>query len=112
MWGFRKPQRRASDDCQGLRMKMQSIITKYIAPSYLRGARLSVYATGGCRMMLAWRGDLTADENHREGARVFARTYSWWGSWIAGAYNDKGALIWVCISKLTADESFTVEAVL
>jgi hypothetical protein len=90
---------------------MQSIITKYIGPGNVRGSRLSVRATGGCSLMLHWRDELNNEENHREGAMALARKYGWHGTWTAGAYNDKGATIWVCSTAAFPSDSFTIAKV-
>lgn len=74
---------------------MQSIITAYWGPAAIRGARMIVKATGGIRRTYPYDDTLDPDANHMEAAKRFAAELKWGGTWHGGAYNDKGATIWV-----------------
>lgn len=88
---------------------MQGIITKYHGPTASGPARISATSTAGTRKYYpAGRYDSDA-ENHQEAARAFVRAMNWHGIWYSGAYNDKGALIWVCAAyPRRPHTSFTV----
>lgn len=88
---------------------MQSIITKYHGPRNVRGSRVSATATGGLRRTYTWNDAKSADDNHKDAAAKLAQEFGWSGKWHGGAYNDKGAQIFV---RQWHDErdSFTVEA--
>lgn len=74
---------------------MQSIITKYLGPGNVRGSRISVKATGGVRRSYHVDNAMSVDANHIAAAQRFARELGWSGEWIGGAYDDKGAQIFV-----------------
>lgn len=88
---------------------MQSIITKYYGPGNVRSSRLLVWTTGNpkTRFPFGWRPELSADENHKQAALSVARKMRWDGQWHGGAYDDKGAQIWVRVYDDQRD-SFTV----
>lgn len=74
---------------------MQSIIAKYIGPGNVRGSRIIVKATGGIRRSYKLAVELSNDENLKACAQKFAQELGWSGEWIGGAYDNKGALIFV-----------------
>lgn len=76
---------------------MQSIITKYYGPTNTRAGRIMAWTTGnpGTKYPFAWQYELSADANHKHVAENIARKLRWDGQWHGGAYDDKGAQIWV-----------------
>lgn len=74
---------------------MQSIITKYHGPGNVRGARVIATATGGLHRSYSWDHAKNSEDNHKDAAAKFAREFDWDGRFVGGAYNDKGAWIFV-----------------
>lgn len=87
---------------------MQSIITKYFGPGNVRGSRVQAKATGGISRFYSWDDSLSSDQNHKNAAENLAKELGWSGRWVAGAYNDKGAEVWVRLWHDGRDQ-FTVE---
>lgn len=89
---------------------MQGIITKYHPPTNMRPAKISATSTAGIRKYFRAGIYSTDAENHQEAARAFVMAMGWCGTWKSGAYNDKGALIWVCTTRF-ANTMFTVRSI-
>lgn len=87
---------------------MQSIITKYIGPGNVRGSRIVAKATGGIRRTYPLNNAQSVDGNHKDAAAKLARELGWSGQWIGGAYDDKGAQVFVRRWHDNRD-TFTVE---
>lgn len=86
---------------------MQSIITKYHGPTVKGPSRISATSTSGIRKYFSYGHDRTDDQLHRDAAKAFAEAMEWSGTYHGGAYNDKGAQIWVRAWHDNRD-SFTV----
>ena len=54
----------------------QAIVTRYLAPTNHRGARIVVQAVAG-RKVYNWNYELGVEENHTQAARQFAAHYHW-----------------------------------
>lgn len=74
---------------------MQSIITQYAGPTNTRGSRIIARSTSGIRRSYPVDNAKSIDENHKNAALTFAIEFGWNGHYVGGAYNDKGAQIWV-----------------
>lgn len=74
---------------------MQSIITRYRGPTNSRSARLLAITTGGIRKVFHYDHAKSTGENHKAAAKGLAQHLNWPGEYIGGAYDDKGAEIWV-----------------
>jgi hypothetical protein len=63
----------------------QSIVTKYIAPSNVKGSRVSATSTSGERIIIGWDDTVDTDTNHTIAAAMLAEKLGWSGRWEAGA---------------------------
>jgi hypothetical protein len=86
---------------------MQSIITRYHGPTAKGPSRISATSTAGKRMYFSYGHERTDDQQHLDAAKAFVMAMDWHGTYYGGAYNDKGAQIWVCVAKDGRD-TFTV----
>lgn len=85
---------------------MQSVITRYHGHTNTLPARISATSTAGKRYYFPAGRFETDQENHRAAAAAFVKCLGWRGTYVSGAYNDKGALIWVCLDE-APNTSFT-----
>jgi hypothetical protein len=63
----------------------QSIQTRYISATNLRGSRVSATSASGQRIILEWDDALNTDENHKAAAAALARKLDWHGVWACGS---------------------------
>ena len=74
---------------------MQAIVTKFIAPSNVKGSRIKATCQAGSAT-LQWDHALDPYGNHLTAAKALATKYGWdYGEWI-GAELPGGATVWVC----------------
>jgi hypothetical protein len=82
---------------------MQSIETKYIGPSNVRGSRVKATASGGVSLTLSWDDALNVEENHNAAARALITKLGWfrgveagdrYGDWFSG--DTKTGCVYVC----------------
>jgi hypothetical protein len=76
---------------------MQTITTRYIGPTNLRGTRISASAQAG-RKFYPWQYHLNAEQNHRRAAAKFAEAMNW-PAQLATGQTHKGETVHVMISK-------------
>jgi hypothetical protein len=73
----------------------QAIITNYVAPTHMKGARICARAWGG-KITIPRDYDLTVDQNHFAAAMALCNKLGWtgpgWeGTWVAGgAHHGNG----------------------
>jgi hypothetical protein len=61
----------------------QAIMTRYLGPSNVRGARVKATAAAGS-VTLSWDHALNSDANHLAAARALADKFEWQGALIGG----------------------------
>lgn len=77
-------------------MFRQTIITKYLGPSNVRGSRISARTTSGCRIVLDWDDSLNSEKNHWEAMATLAMKLNWANIHTAvGGTLRGGAVVWV-----------------
>ena len=71
-------------------MIFQAIVTKYLSPTNVRGARVKATAAAGS-VTLHWDHALNSEDNHTAAAKALANKYNWPGEWHGGGMpDDKG----------------------
>jgi hypothetical protein len=94
----------ANPDGKKTKTKMQSIETKYIGPSVVRGSRVKATCSGGMNITLEWDNRLSSDENHDAAAAALIKRLGWhkdsepgatYGDWHSGATKG-GGRVYVC----------------
>jgi len=86
---------------------MQTIHTKYIGPSNVRGSRVKATASSGRSITLHWDSSLDSDENHTAAAKALCDRLGWDGRWIGGGTKDGS--VFVCADERWAVGTFTIE---
>jgi hypothetical protein len=86
---------------------MQAIVTKFIAPSNVKGSRINASAQAGS-VTLHWDHALNPEDNHCAAALALATKYDWDGEWI-GAQLPDGSTVWACNCNANTDR-FTLKA--
>ena len=82
------------------RMMFQAIVTKYLGPSNVRGARVKATADAGS-VILSWDHALNADENHAKAAYALRDRFGWngdyYGELVGGGLprNNAHDYVWV-----------------
>ena len=61
-----------------------AILTKYIGPTNVRGARVKAYTESGRSITLGWNHALNSEENHEGAAKALAKKMNWTGTLIGG----------------------------
>ena len=75
---------------------MQTIRTKWLAPTNHRGSRVkAISASGHSTVTVGWDWALGVEGNHIEAARVLAEKMAWDGSWVAGDWDGLGGYVFV-----------------
>ena len=88
---------------------MQTITTKWLAPTNYRVSRIKARASGGKEaLILSWDYALGSEENHRLAAMALATKLEWDGEWIGGESPDECGHTYV--RALSFSPRFTVEA--
>ena len=91
---------------------MQTIMTKTLAPTNTKGARIRVKTSGGgLNIIVPYDYEFGADENHRLAAYQAAEKMGWYGEWRGGDIPGKvAAMLWVCINDRFAPrpQRFTI----
>ena len=67
---------------------MQAIVTKYIGPSNVRGARIKATADAGS-VIVPKKYELNTEDAHAYAALALARKFGWKGTLIMGGMPDK-----------------------
>ena len=67
---------------------MQSITTKYLAPTNRRGGRIKARTTSGHYATVAYDHALSVFDNHASVARRVAVSLRWSGRWVGGPTKD------------------------
>jgi len=85
---------------------MQSILTKYIPATNMRGSRIKAYTSGKAgSLTLPYDHALNANANHMHAAYELAKKLGWRGQFIEGDLGDKvGGNVYVILT----DASFTL----
>jgi hypothetical protein len=65
----------------------QAIITKYLGPGNVRGARVKATAAAGS-VTLGWDHRLNSEDNHRAAAKALADKFDWQGELFCGGLPD------------------------
>jgi hypothetical protein len=87
---------------------MQAIVTKFIAPSSIKGSRIKATCQAGS-ITLPWDHAQGPRGNHTAAALALATRYGWnYGEWISAELPDS-SLVWVCNTEYN-DMRLTVEA--
>ena len=73
----------------------QSIITRYIGPTRVRGPRVSATSSGGKRIAIEWDDALNSDQNHSAAACALASKLGWSGVWHGGSLGDRAGCVFV-----------------
>ena len=55
---------------------LQAIVTRYLSPAAIRGARVKATAQAGS-VTLYWNHALSEEDNHRAAAEALAKKYVW-----------------------------------
>ncbi len=73
---------------------MQTIETKYVGPSNVRGSRIIATASGaGHRVIISYDSALSSEDAHAKGATALCTKLGWEGKLIAG--HTKTGMVWV-----------------
>lgn len=64
-------------------VQRQTIKTRFIPPSNVKGSRVSARADAG-RIILPWDHALSGDKNHAVAAAELATRLGWCGAWVGG----------------------------
>ena len=73
---------------------MQSIFTKYVGPSNVRGSRIIATASGNAgKTTVSYNDDLPRDEAHAEAVKALCAKLGWRGAMIGS--DTKDGMVWV-----------------
>lgn len=77
-------------------MFKQTIITKYLGPSNVKGSRCIAKTTSGKRLIIEWDDTLNLEQNHYEAMKRLATILNWdsYPKAIGGTLKD-GSIVWV-----------------
>lgn len=79
---------------------MQTIETKYIGPSNVRGSRVKATHTGGVKSVtLSWDDALDSESNHQQAAWCLMNRLDWHGTMAGGESPSKRGMVWVFVDK-------------
>lgn len=88
---------------------MQAIMTKYLGPTNVLGARIKASCQAKT-ITLPWDHSLNPTDNHTAAAKALATKMGWnYGTWVGGSLPDGKHDCFVCVDR--NDQSFTVELV-
>ncbi len=65
----------------------QAIITKYLAPTETKGARIKAKAFAGS-VTIDWDDSIDVDENHLEAAKLLCAKFEWKNELVGGSLPD------------------------
>lgn len=84
---------------------MQAIVTKYLGPAGLKGARIKATAAGdSCYTKYDY--GLSDQENHAAAAEKLCTKFEWRGTYCAGHLPDGLSMVWVCPEYATRGSHF------
>ena len=87
----------------------QAIVTKWLAPTNVRGSRVKATAEAGS-ITVGWDHSLNAYDNHLAVAQALADKFGWRGAWYGGAIPKSSGYAFVCSMK-TGEPAFTIDKV-
>lgn len=78
----------------------QAIMTKYVAPTNTKGARIKAEASAGS-LFTNYNEDLSIEENHRKAAYLLAKKFGWerYNSFIGGWMPKEQGCVFVSVEK-------------
>ena len=96
---------------------MQTIMTKYMAPTNWRGAFIKAVQSGWSsdsikqleKVTMAYDYALTSDENHRRAAQLLALRLNWTGTYVSGSLGALGDYDKVFVRIPHDDYEFAVD---
>jgi hypothetical protein len=88
-------------------MAFQAIVTKFIGPSNVRGARVKATADAGS-ITLSWDHALNHERNHKAAAMALASKYGWHGRYVGGGMPSNTGNVYVCDDASFEDDTFTL----
>jgi hypothetical protein len=88
-------------------MSFQAIVTKYLGPTNVRGARIKATADAGS-ITLSWDHALNPERNHRAAAMALAEKYGWQGRFVGGGMPDNTGNVYVRDDIAFDDDSFII----
>jgi hypothetical protein len=89
------------------KMAFQAIVTKFIGPSNVRGARVKATAAAGS-ITLSWDHALGHEQNHRAAAMALATKYGWNGRYVGGGMPGAAGNVYVCDHADFPEDTFTL----
>jgi len=90
---------------------MQAIITRFLAPTNFRGARIKAIAEAGYAI-LSWDHAFSPEVNHCNAAKELCARFGWNGTYYSGGIHGTGDMVWVCVhpnmTPREGKEKFTI----
>jgi hypothetical protein len=79
---------------------MQTITTKYVGPSNVRGSRIIATASGNkARSIISYNCALSSEDAHMEGVKALCAKLNWTGEMIGG--HTENGMVWVFVAGLS-----------
>jgi hypothetical protein len=79
---------------------MQTITTKYVGPSNVKGSRIIATASGNkTRAIVSYDNALNSEDAHKQAVLALAGKLEWHGELIGG--HTKDGLVWVFIDDMS-----------
>lgn len=76
---------------------LQSITTKFIGPSNVRGSRIKATSTSGKSVIVSYDHALDSEENHHRAAKMLAHKLGWKGRMVAGSASGGKGNVYVFV---------------
>jgi len=77
---------------------MQAIVTKYVGPTNVKGARIIAKAAAG-KVCISYPYESTLAKSHQIAAIALAKKLGWSGGWIAGGMPSGDGYVFVCADR-------------
>ena len=87
------------------RLPVQAIVTKYLAPTNVKGSRIKATAAAGS-LTLHLDHSLSIEDNHSKAANLLAHKFGWRGGWFMGGMPDGNGYCFVCTDEAPSFKTF------
>lgn len=83
-------------------MKMQAIVTKYLAPANFKGTRVKATCASGY-LIVEWEYEMDVEANHQRAADQLVARFGWDGNKLIGGTLPNGDYCWVMVPATKED---------